>query len=250
MSQSLPAHRSQAEATRTFIDLRQFAKESQPAASRPETAGDAYLMARHCLDLPPGPVSVGLLALDRSEGQVAGLAADEFIVLLSGKLTIKADGVDILLEANQSAVIPAGRGFEWRAQAGTSALFMNCAGPASTGVLPLVVDEAGDLAPSNPPLAELLVGPTPQCRNRTDFRSSNGEFMCGVWDSTRYHRVSMPYRHYELMHLLAGAVTFQDGAGRSATFAAGDIFLIEQGAECSWLSEAHVAKVFAIYRPV
>jgi uncharacterized cupin superfamily protein len=250
MSQSLPTPSRPLEAVRTFIDLRRFAGQSQPAAGGPEAAGDAYLTARRCLDLPAGPVSVGLLTLGRSEGQVLGLAADEFIVLLSGRLIITADGVDISLEANQSAVIPAGRAFAWRAQVGASALFMTCAGPASARAPPLAIDEAGELAPSNPPLAELLVGPTPQCRNRTDFRSANGEFMCGVWDSTPYHRVSMPYRHYELMHLLAGAVTFQDEAGRSATFAAGDIFLVEQGAECSWLSEADVTKVFAIYRPV
>jgi uncharacterized cupin superfamily protein len=60
----------------------------------------------------------------------------------------------------------------------------------------------------------------------------------------------MLYRHYELMHLLTGAVEFEDGAGRAATFEQGDIFLIEQGADCSWRSEVDVKKVYAIYRPV
>jgi uncharacterized cupin superfamily protein len=59
----------------------------------------------------------------------------------------------------------------------------------------------------------------------------------------------MRYRHYELMHLLDGAVTFVDEAGRTATFTAGDIFLVEQGAECSWESKTFVKKVYAIYRP-
>ena len=59
----------------------------------------------------------------------------------------------------------------------------------------------------------------------------------------------MPYRHFELMHLLAGSVTFVDGAGRSGTFRKGDSFLIEQHAQCSWESREHAAKIFAIYRP-
>ena len=47
----------------------------------------------------------------------------------------------------------------------------------------------------------------------------------------------------------ASGVTFVDEAGRTATFTAGDIFLVEQGAECSWESQTFVKKVYAIYRP-
>jgi uncharacterized cupin superfamily protein len=60
----------------------------------------------------------------------------------------------------------------------------------------------------------------------------------------------MRYPHYELMHLLEGSVTFVDETGRTATFSRGDIFLVEQGARCSWESREQVAKVYAIYRPV
>jgi uncharacterized cupin superfamily protein len=110
------------------------------------------------------------------------------------------------------------------------------------------IDTAAPLEPSNPPLAELLVGPTPSCRNHTDYSSASGEFVCGTWDSTPYHRRPMTYRHIELMHLLEGAVTFRDASG-SATFSKGDIFLAARGAQCAWLSEVHVKKVYAIHRP-
>ena len=49
--------------------------------------------------------------------------------------------------------------------------------------------------------------PPPSCRNFTDYRSADGEFVCGTWDSTPYHRRAMFYRHYELMYLLEGSVT-------------------------------------------
>ena len=107
-----------------------------------------------------------------------------------------------------------------------------------------------ELAPSGAPLAELLVGTTPSCRNHTAFRSADGEFTCGVWDSTPYHRRAMRYGHFELMVLLRGAVTFVDERERTRTFRAGDVFLVEQGASCSWDSREEVAKIYAIYRPL
>ncbi|WP_246089343.1 cupin domain-containing protein [Paraburkholderia guartelaensis] len=105
------------------------------------------------------------------------------------------------------------------------------------------IDSAPQLEPSGAPLAELLLTPTPHCRNQTDHRSLDGKFTCGTWDSTPYHRLAMSYSHYELMHLLEGSVTFVDETGRPATFSRGDIFLVEQGARCSWESREHVAKV-------
>ena len=99
------------------------------------------------------------------------------------------------------------------------------------------------------PAAELLLTPAPVCRNHTDYRSADGEFTCGTWDSTPYTRRAMFFRHMELMFLLEGSVTFVDEAGRSGTFSKGDIFLIEQGASCSWQNLEDVAKLYVIYRP-
>jgi len=59
----------------------------------------------------------------------------------------------------------------------------------------------------------------------------------------------MASRNYELIYLSAGSVTFGDGAGAQGTFGKGDIFLVEQGASCSWDSQVHVKKIYAIYRP-
>ena len=60
----------------------------------------------------------------------------------------------------------------------------------------------------------------------------------------------MYYRHFELMILLRGSVTFVDERERTGTFSEGDIFLLEQGANCSWESREDVAKIFALYRPI
>ncbi|MGJ7579250.1 cupin domain-containing protein [Variovorax sp. RHLX14] len=227
----------------SFVDLRALAATS--SAPSPLPSGDRFQASRQWLNTPAVGVTIDALHLDGGSGSVEALADDEFVLVLAGGLTINDDQVGI----DGSIVVPRGQRFDWAADAGTVALVMGCGlGPAGGG-RPVPIDTSAALEPSSPPLADLLVGPTPACRNFTDFRSASGEYMIGTWDSTPYERVTMPYRHCELMLLLEGAVTFVDGVGRSGTFSKGDVFLVEQGAHCSWLSETHVKKVYVIFRP-
>lgn len=230
---------SVASEVRSFVDLRAF------AASADVPSGGDYRTARTALPLAEGPCSVDLLALDGGAGSDTGLPGDEFVIVLAGSLRLG----DVPLAVDACAMIPSGVAFDWQAAPGTRALAMRYLidMPAAQRIVP--IDESAELAPSNPPLAELLVGPTPSCRNHTDYLSSDGVFICGTWDSTPYHRTAMRYRHHELMHLLDGSVTFEDEAGASQTFAKGDIFLLEHAAQCSWDSQEHVKKVYAIWRP-
>lgn len=232
---------------RTFVDLRAFADDPR-AGNRLVAHGDAFLASRRVMALPEGPVSLAALDL-QGAGRVPSLPADEFILVLSGTLEIGAGTTRLALAANDSAVVPGGTGFDWRADPRTRAIVMRCASGGASAVSPVKIDHDAPLSPSGAPLAELLVGPAPSCRNHTAYESASGEFSCGTWDSTPYHRRAMDYRHYELMHLLEGAVTLVDGAGRSRTFGAGDILLAEQHVHGSWESKVAVKKVYAIYRP-
>lgn len=232
-------------AARSFFDLRAFAARTSNGTY---VEGDGYRLARRSLALAPGPVGIAAVDVDGT-GRVVGLDADEFVVVVDGGLTLETAHGAIALEAGRSAVVPKGAAFAWRTARPSRLLVMTHASEGAGAGAPRAIDESAALEPSAPPPAELLVGPTPSCRSRVHFRSVSGEFTVGVWDSTPYQRRSMPYGHYELMHLLAGAVTLTDGAGRSATFVRGDIFLVEQGAHCSWRSEVPVAKVYAIFRP-
>lgn len=182
------------------------------------------------------------------DGRVAALPADEFVIVLSGELTLETARGLAVIKAGHSVVLPSRLGFGWRAAAGTMAVIVACPGAAGTAPDLVRIDEAAPLQPSSPPLAELLVGPTPSCRNHADYCSANGELVCGTWDSTPYHRRPMLYRHIELMHLLQGTVTFADTSG-SVTFSKGDVVLAARGAQCAWISEVHVKKVYATHRP-
>ena len=224
---------------RGVIDLRAYAAHVAPTRD--------WLAGRATPAFADDAAAVVALA-PLGTGRVPALPADEFVIVLSGELALETARGVAEIRAGCSGVLPAGLAFEWRAAPGTIAVIVACPTSSGTASDVAVIDEAAPLEPSRPPLAELLVGPTPSCRNHTDYLSANGEFVCGTWDSTPYHRRAMPYRHIELMHLLDGSVTFEDASG-SVTFSQGDIFLAARGAQCAWLSDVHVKKVYAIHRP-
>ncbi len=234
----------------SFVDMRAFAQDpSQGVPAASSKGEDLFLSGRRVLDWAPGPVTAGTIALSAGSGTVPALPADEFIIVNEGRLCLTQHGLTLTLEPGQSAVIPHGAAFSWSAQAPVSLIFTryNRSQPGNGIILP--IQETPELKPSGTPSLDLLTTPVPTCRNFTDYTSADGEFMCGTWDSTPYARRPLYYRHYELMYLLEGRVDFVDEMGRSSTFAKGDIFLIEQGASCTWDSRDPVAKVYVIYRP-
>lgn len=236
---------------RTFIDLRQFAQDKSQGIAVMASAGqDPFLSSRRLLDFPHGPVTAGAIALEAGNGAVQSQPVDEFIIVCEGTLTLIQQDRTLVLGPEKSAVIQHGAEFSWSAEAPVSVIFMRYhdSRPGDRAIVP--IKQNPEFGPAGGPAAELLLTPAPVCRNYSDHRSSDGVFVCGTWDSTPYHRRPMSYRIYELMHLLEGSVTFVDETGRSGTFSRGDIFIVEQGAQCSWESRENVAKVYAIYRPV
>lgn len=245
-----------ADRVRSFFDLRRFAADEH-AGRRPVPAGgaDPFEAARRLLALDDPWVQVGAIDLPAAGGQVAAHPADEFIFACDGVVEFDdgAGGVR-RLTPGRSLVIPQGCRYAWSTAGPASLLFMRCAAalagaPAAAAPLMRPIDALAPVAPSGGPLAELLTTPMPACRNHTDFSSTNGEFVCGTWDSTPYARRPMVYRHMELMHLLEGQVVLDDGHGLQHRFGVDDVFLVERGAECRWDSAVYVKKVYAIHRP-
>ncbi|MDR7151845.1 putative cupin superfamily protein [Hydrogenophaga palleronii] len=236
---------------RSFVDMRAFAQDKSQGIAVPTSAGaDRFLSSRRVLDWEPSPVTAGVITLDAGSGSVHSLPADEFIIVNEGSLTLTQQGTTLTLRAKQSAMIQQGAAFTWSAEGPVSLIFVryNKSQPGDGAIVP--IKESPEMGPSaGGPAADLLLTPKPVCRNYTDYKTADGEFTCGTWDSTPYTRRALYFRHMELMHLLEGTVTFVDEAGRSGTFSKGDIFLIEQKASCTWESLVNVAKVYVIYRP-
>ncbi|NBC36449.1 DUF861 domain-containing protein [Novosphingobium sp. FSY-8] len=226
----------------SFVDLRAFA-DGAVAGADPFGA-DALPLA-----LRGGPVAIAAHALQPGGGRATSDAGDTFAIVARGGVALTIAGVSHTLAEGDALVIAPGQAFDWTSPDGATLITMRYTGGMGGDGAAVRIDTATTRAPSGAPLAELLIGPTPQCHNHTQFLSTDGEFMVGVWDSSPYHRRAMPYRHFELMYLVDGSVTFVDEAGRAGTFAKGDIFLVEQHAQCSWESREDVTKIFAIYRP-
>lgn len=236
---------------RSFVDMRAFARDKSMGITVAASAGDdRFLSSRRVLDWEPSPVTAGVITLDAGRGSVQSLPADEFIIVNEGSLTLTQQGATLTMETKQSAVLKGGAKFTWSAQGPVSLIFIRYnKSQADDGAI-VPIKENPEMGPSaGGPPAELLLTPVPVCRNYTDYRTADGEFMCGTWDATPYTRRALYFRHMELMHLLEGSVNFVDETGRSGTFSKGDIFLIEQKASCSWESLVNVAKVYVIYRP-
>jgi uncharacterized cupin superfamily protein len=224
----------------SFIDLAGFAQTAQAGAA--PFGADAQRLA-----LRGGPVELLACALSGA-GEATTLAGDTLLVVAEGEAMITAGGVSHSLAKGGSLVLSGATDFAWASKGARLVTMRYTGGAAAAGGI-TAVDPNSERQPSGAPLAELLIGPTPQCHNHTQFVSEDGEFMVGVWDSSPYHRNAMPYRHFELMYLLAGSVTFIDEQGREGMFREGDLFLIEQNAQCSWESREDVTKIFGIYRP-
>lgn len=234
---------------RSFTDLRRFARDPAAGLRAPAVASaDAFIAARRRLFDSDG-AEVGAIDLHAGRGRVDGLGADEFVIVCDGALTLAHTRGMLALHEGASAVLPRGLAFDWHAEEPVRLVFMRHPGREAAAGAPVRIDETASLSPSGAPLAELLIGPTPSCRNHTDFTSADGELLCGTWDSTPYRRRAMAYRHSELMHLLDGAVTLKDETGARHTFVRGDIFVVQHGARCSWDSAVLVKKVYAIARP-
>lgn len=232
---------AEGQAVGAVVDMRAYAAGTAPSTD--------WFAGRAAPAFADEAAQVAALA-PRGEGQVKALPTDECVLVLAGRIEIEsADGVLVVESANACA-LPLGLDFTWRAADGTLAIIYAApAQQAGTPAKAVLIDQAAPLEPSSPPLAQNLVGPTPSCRNHSDYLSANTEFVCGVWDSTPYHRIQIPYKQVELMYLLDGKVNFRDEQG-SVTFSAGDACLFVRGPGCAWISEDYVRKIYATQRPV
>lgn len=230
----------------TFIDLRAIAENP---ASRTAPGADPFGSDARILPVRAGDCEVGVIHLTSGQGEARASHGDIWIFAQSGSVTLETPAGALRLAPGQSCGIASGTDFAWNAAEPATLVFMRYkqGTPHAAGIVR--IDNEAQLLPSNPPAADVLLGETPKCRTNSMFISADETFKCGVWDSTPYQRSAIFFHHTELMHLLEGSVTFVDATGRVATFAAGDTFIIEQGAECTWDSQVQVAKIYAHWRP-
>lgn len=217
-------------------------------AFRAAAFGAADPFARHREIAWEGPASMSAGRVDfAGELDVASFPHTETIVVVDGELSLSAAGAaPLVLRRGEGAVVA--RGTALRVLAASRTRFVFCAasaeGSSNCGIRPLRADAA--FKPSNPPPAETLLGPIPQCRSDNAFIDEQVDYKAGTWDSTPYHRIVRPHRLNEFMFLLAGGVRFAGPDGSVLSADAGDAVFVPQGAPIGWESSERVAKFYVV----
>ncbi len=147
-------------------------------------------------------------------------------------------------------MIPKGTPVRWQQRGQvkrTFLVFTDVEGPEENAPRTVIrIDTQAELAPSAPPLAELVSStPAPEASNRNVFLARNGKLRIGLWECTAYARTETKPAYSELMQILSGSVTLSQ-PDRAWCAKAGETLVVPAGAECRWTSHETVRKIFCI----
>ena len=232
MTVALLLHRADGAPVSTSFRRAAFGK-SDPFARNREIAWEG-----------PGSMAAGRASFV-GELEVARFPHIETLVVVEGELTLTVAGAaPLVLGPQAGAVIGCGTALHIQATSRTRFVFCAaaCEKPTKRGVTALRAD--ANFKPSNPPPAETLLGPTPQCRSDNVFTDDAAQYLAGTWDSTPYHRIVRAHRLNEFMYLLAGSVRFAAPDSSVLSAGTGDALFVPQGAPIGWESSDRVAKLY------
>lgn len=218
-------------------------------AGKPVQHGHSYL------DVPEIGLSAGVWDCTAMTTRTAPYPVTEFMLVLEGEVTIvEPNGRETTVSAGQSFILPKGLDCSWK-QPGYMrkfyVIFDDASGVAAADPAKLAVilpDPKAALAPLEVDATPIL-GPVPTQHVRGWHADPTGQWTVGIWDATPYARKVMPSNRYELMHLIEGSVTLDDGQGNAQTFRAGDTFLVPIGAPNGWKSTEYVRKIYCSFQP-
>lgn len=216
------------------------------------------------------PVQRGHLYIDdRQRGLTAGIWAcsamtsqmrvqdcDEFMLLLEGAVEIvQPDGKVTRVVAGESFILPKGLKRQWRQTGDVKKIFVILETPDdestrdASALAVIKPDPSATLSPSTAPKPEALHSGTPVQHGRKVFEDRSGKLAVGVWDTTAYHRKTVPFPRHELMCLLEGSVSITGPSGRTQTFKAGESFFVPYGAVTDFKVDGYVRKIYVILQP-
>jgi uncharacterized cupin superfamily protein len=201
-------------------------------------------------------LSAGVWDCTAMTSKLAPYPVNEFMIVLEGEVTIiVGSGAETTIKAGESFIIPKGLNCQWH-QSGYIrkffVIFDDAASlqPANPGALSVLrPDPRADLSPCAGPAQEALLSGTPAQQEKRYFADLTGQWTVGVWDSTPYHRKTIPFPRHELMHILEGEVLITEDGQPPRTFKAGETFFVPLGTPCDWKTTEYVRKIYCIMLP-
>jgi uncharacterized cupin superfamily protein len=209
-------------------------------------AADPWGAAREIAWQGPGAMGAGRIRLN-GETDVASHPHTEIWVVVEGEVSLREPGSPArVLGRGEGAVIARGTALQVQARGGAVVAFCAFEAQAGTPAGITALHAQADFKPSNPPAAQLLLGPTPQCRSDNVFQDEAAGVQAGTWDSTPYHRIVRPHPVNEFMFLLAGRVRLASPDGSVLEAGAGDAVFVPHGTAVGWESRETVAKFYVV----
>jgi uncharacterized cupin superfamily protein len=219
-------------------------------SGRPVQRGHLYI------DDASRGLTAGVWACSAMTTKMAPHDCDEFMLLLEGAVEIvEPDGRTTRIVAGESFILPKGIVRQWRQTGDVKKFFVILETPddAATrdraGLKVIKPDPSAPLTPSEGPKAEALLSGSPRQRTNEVFEDRGGKLSVGIWDSTAYHRKTVPFPRHELMCLLEGSIGITGPGGRTQRFAAGDSFFVPYGAVTDFRNDGYVKKIYVILEP-
>lgn len=198
-------------------------------------------------------LTAGVWEQGANESRWMDYPVNEFMVVLEGEVVIVEEDRTVSVKAGESFIIPKGLHCRWTQPGHVKKFFVifdDASGLKNEGPLRTIkIDPQVKLQPSTPPSADMLLTPVPQQNAHEYFADATGQLTIGIWDTTAYTRKRINFPRHELMLLIEGSVTMDDGAGDVRTFHAGDTFFVPMGTSNAWTCEGHLRKIYVIFQP-
>ncbi|MAQ84130.1 MAG: hypothetical protein CMH12_12960 [Maritimibacter sp.] len=166
------------------------------------------------------------------------------VIVLAGRVT--ADGLGAF-GPGQAMILPASAALS--AEAGTACVTLTADATDGPGQpMALRPDTLGEIPPCDPTPADLLLSGTPEQTDLTLYKDAARNFGAGVWTTTAYHRRSIAFPKFEVMHMLSGWIELTEDSGTVHRFETGDTFLISKDTRCDW-NTGGMEKIFCTLTP-
>lgn len=182
--------------------------------------------------------------------QTTAFDSDLLLIVTAGSITLGLNnGETLVVEPQQSVVIPRGADVHWQNEADTRVWFVAYQ-PEQTAeavaTLPFKVDADASLASVAGPSAELITSEGyPDVHRHVVYISADGKFSVGIWQATAYTRRLAAFGDYELMYPVQGEITITNALGESHTYGAYDGFIVNRGVSNAWHSSELVKKIYS-----
>ncbi len=202
-------------------------------------------------------LNVGIWTTTSMQEAFGPYPGDEFMHIIDGKVAmVDADGNETPVEQGGTFCVRNGIPVSWKQRGFLQKFFIVYANPDAATPSIDTVENGIFVLNRNRLTSELsklesafpfeVKGEQPVQRDAPVFENDNANMHVGMWDSEAFESEMQPFPCHEFVQLLEGSLVITEKSGKRHAFAAGDVFFIPMGTECTWLVENSITKFYCM----